>query len=73
VDGAQPVARRLSGKQEILFEFVVQGSTVKVTAIDGETGQEVSILGPAGGSRIALQAAALQKLRYVQKKQRGGE
>jgi hypothetical protein len=63
----------LSGKQEILFEFVVQGSTVKVTAIDGETGQEVSILGPAGGSRVALQAAALQKLRYVQKKQRGGE
>ncbi len=63
----------MSGKQEILFEFVVQGSTVKVTAIDGETGQEVSIMGPAGGSRIALQAAALQKLRYIQKKQRGGE
>jgi hypothetical protein len=61
----------LSGKQEILFEFFVQGSVVKVTAIDAATGLEVSIVGPAGAARTTLQAAALQKLRYVQRKQRG--
>ena len=68
MDSAQPVARRLSGKQEILFEFFVQGSVVKVTAIDPATGDEVSIVGPATAPRATLQATALQKLRYMQKK-----
>jgi hypothetical protein len=68
VDGAQPVPRSLSGKREILFEFFAQGSVVKVTAIDSVTGDEVSIVGPASASQATLQATALQKLRYVQKK-----
>jgi Domain of unknown function (DUF6898) len=74
LDGAQPVARSLSlsGGKEILFEFVAQGAVVKVTAIDPDSGLEVSIVGPASAPRTTLQAAALQKLRYVQKKQRGG-
>jgi hypothetical protein len=68
MDGAQPVARRLSGKREILFEFTAQGAFMKVTAIDPETGDEVSMVGPASAPRATLQAAALQKLRYVQRK-----
>ncbi|MGA9796104.1 MAG: hypothetical protein WBQ17_11295 [Rhizomicrobium sp.] len=76
MDGAQPVARRLigslSGGREILFEFFAQGAVVKVTAIDPATGDEVSIVGPARAPRATLQAAALQKLRYVQQK-RGGK
>jgi hypothetical protein len=73
VDGAQSLTRCLilGGEREILFEFVVQGSVVKVTAIDAASGEEASIIGPAGAARAPLQAAALQKLRYVQKKQRG--
>ena len=56
---------------EIFVEFVVQGSVVKVTAIDSKTGTEASIMGPANASRDALQAAAVRKLDYVLKKQRG--
>jgi hypothetical protein len=58
----------LTEPREILFEFIVQGTVVKVTAIDSATGEEASIVGPAGAARTALQAAALQKLRYVQRK-----
>jgi hypothetical protein len=58
----------LSGKREILFEFTAQGAFMKVTAIDPETGDEVSMVGPASAPRATLQAAALQKLRYVQRK-----
>ncbi len=41
---------------------------MKVTAIDATTGDEASIVGPAGAPRATLEAAALQKLRYVQQK-----
>ena len=49
--------------REILFEFQVIGSTVKVTAIDSVTGTEVSIMGPANASRADLQRVALAKLK----------
>lgn len=57
---------------EIYVEFVVQGSVVKVTAIDPNTGREACIVGPAGGSRAALSDAALRKLRFVLQKNNGG-
>jgi hypothetical protein len=63
----------LSGKREILFEFTAQGAFMKVTAIDPETGDEVSTVGPVSAPRTALQAAAMQKLRYVQSKQQRGK
>ena len=45
------------------------GNTVKVTAIDSETGLEASVIGPAGAARAALADAARRKLEYVAKKQ----
>ncbi len=57
---------------EIYVEFVVQGSVVKVTAIDPATGTEASIMGPSGAPRAALTEAAMRKLRYVQQKKNGG-
>ena len=57
------------GGDEIYIEFVVQGSVVKVTAIDSKTGIEASVIGPAGASRAGLSAAAVRKLEYVAKKQ----
>lgn len=48
----------------------MQGAFVKVTAIDSATGTEVSVVGPATAPRAALQAAAVNKLRYMIKKQR---
>jgi hypothetical protein len=47
---------------EIYFEFTAIGRNVKVSAIDAETGTEVSILGPVTASRADLQRLALQKL-----------
>jgi hypothetical protein len=56
---------------EVYFEFVAQGAVVKVTAIDAATGCEASIVAPAGATRAALEHAALRKLEYVIRKQRG--
>lgn len=63
--------RGLSGR-EILIEIVTVGPYAKVSAIDTETGTEVSIAGPANADRSSLQAAALAKLEFVLKKQSDG-
>jgi len=57
----------VAGK-EIYVEFVVMGNTVKVTAIDSETGLEASVVGPANAPRGALADAARRKLEYLEKK-----
>jgi hypothetical protein len=62
----------LAGRGEILVEFIVQGSYVKVTAIDPASGTEASIVGPASAPQAALKSAVLRKLDYVLKKQKGG-
>lgn len=51
---------------EVLFEFHRVGSYLKVVAIDGKTGVEVSVVGPASGSLELLKRTAVSKLRYVQ-------
>ncbi len=56
---------RATGGREILIEFVVQGSSVKVTAIDAATGTEASIVGPSSAARQALEAAAVRKLNFL--------
>ncbi len=48
--------------RDALFEFHRIGAFVKVTAIDSETGIEVSIVGPSNGSETMLRANALRKL-----------
>ena len=50
-------------RHEVYFEFVKIGNAVKVTAIDGRTGTEVSAMGPANSRQADLQQLALQKLR----------
>jgi hypothetical protein len=55
-------------RKEIYVEFTVFGNTVKVTAIDSETGLEASIVGPANAPRGALADAARRKLEYLEKK-----
>ena len=54
-----------SGKDEVLFEFVVQGNVIKATAIHAATGSEGSIVGPVNAGRDVLAQAALRKLQYV--------
>lgn len=53
---------------EILFEYVRNGSYVKVTAIETETKTEASVVVPANISQEQMQIQALNKLRYVLKK-----
>jgi hypothetical protein len=66
---AQP---ELAGRGEIYVEFVVQGNSVKVTAVDSASGTEACIVGPASAPQAALKAAVVRKLDYVLKKQNGG-
>ena len=53
---------------EVLFEYVRQGASVKVTAIETETGIEAVIIVPANLSETQMQTKALQKLRYIMQK-----
>lgn len=58
-------------KPDIYIEFTVQGRFAKVTAIDGATGLEASIVGPATAPRAALSAAAARKLQNLLRKEAG--
>jgi hypothetical protein len=53
------------GAQDVLIEFVAQGSFVKVTAIHAGSGTEASIVGPASAPRMTLEAAATRKLAFL--------
>lgn len=54
---------------DILFEYIKVGTSVKVTAIDAATGTEAVIIVPAGLSEKQMQQQAAQKLLYVLKKE----
>ncbi len=54
--------------KEIFVEFIQMGNTVKATAIDPDTGQEASIVGPASAARTILAENARRKLEYVKNK-----
>ena len=57
-----------AGGGEIFIEFVMQGNVVKATAIDGASGTEASVVGPASAPQAALADAARRKLEYLLKK-----
>ncbi len=48
-----------------LLEFIPQGTSVRVNAVDSATGVEVSIQGPASAGPAALERVAVAKLAYV--------
>ena len=53
---------------EILFEFIRQGSYVKVTAIEPETKVEAAVVVPASLSEDEMKFQTLNKLRYLLRK-----
>ena len=55
----------MNGQRHVLFEMIRIGNSVKMTAIDGATGQEAVIIGPASAGERTLKANALRKLDYV--------
>jgi hypothetical protein len=48
--------------REILFEFIRIGESVRVAAIDSETGLEAVAIGPAHAACADLEQLALRKL-----------
>lgn len=54
--------------KEVLLEFHRVGSYLKATAVDPSTLVEVSVVGPAVGSREMLRRTVLAKLDYVLKR-----
>jgi hypothetical protein len=52
----------MASPREILFEFVRIGDSVRVAAIDPESGEEAVAIGPASASRHDLEQLALGKL-----------
>ena len=69
----QGKARGSGAGREVIFEYVPVGASVKISAIDVETGTEVSVIGPSTASRMELERVALGKLRYVLEKKVSGE
>lgn len=53
-----------AGGREVIFEFNSIGASVKVTAVDVETGVEVSVIGPAHAPQRELERIAVQKLKH---------
>lgn len=51
--------------REVLFEVIFIGNVAKVTAIDVETGVEVSIIGPPNATQYSLKMNAMRKLLSV--------
>lgn len=62
----------LPPRQEIYFEFVAIGGSVKCTAIDPLTGREVSVIGPASALPRDLERLALAKLMRRLARDEGG-
>jgi hypothetical protein len=52
-----------AGDREVYFEFTAIGSSVKVVAIDADSGIEVAVLGPVSAARSDLRKLALAKLK----------
>lgn len=48
---------------EVFFEFINVGGSTRVTAIHGDSGVEVVVIGPVTAHRSDLQRLALNKLR----------
>ncbi len=48
---------------DVFFETIAIGTSVKVTAIHGDTGTEVVVIGPTAAAQSDLERLALQKLR----------
>ena len=55
-------------EREIFVEFVTLGNSLKATAIDGQSGIEASVIGPAGAPRSTMAEAARRKLEFLLKK-----
>jgi len=59
-----------AGKSEAIIEYTRVGNSVRVTAVDVETGTEVVFQAPVTASQADMQRTAINKLKYVLGKQK---
>ena len=59
-----------SKQREVIIEYAQYGSTLRVTAVDAETGLEVVFQVPANISMSEIERLAINKLTYVAEKQK---
>jgi hypothetical protein len=57
-------------QREILLEYTRIGNSVRVVAVDAETGTEVTFQAPLHTSSAEMQRTAVSKLKYVMGKQK---
>ena len=55
-------------RRDVFIEIVTLGNYAKVIAIDSATGTEVSVTCPANAPRASMEAAAVNKLEYILRK-----
>jgi tRNA nucleotidyltransferase (CCA-adding enzyme) len=53
----------MTDESQVYFEITIIGVSAKVTAVDGNTGIEVSVITPASTARADMQKLALAKLK----------
>lgn len=58
----------MSKNNEYILEFYQVGNSVKVTAIDPETGKEATIISPLNMTQEQAGKLAVQKLEYILQK-----
>ena len=55
-------------ERQVIYEYKQLGNTIKVTAVDVDTGIEVSTVVPTQLTQMQMNKAAYQKLLYVLEK-----
>ncbi len=60
-------------EDEIYFEIMIIGNSVKTVAIDVKSGTEVSIIAPRNTPVFSLKENAKRKLKYVMNKKENNE
>ena len=63
--GGQMSSGKDGSGREVYLEFLTVGDSIKVTAIDSESGTEVSIVGSSRAPKNELERVAIDKLQYV--------
>jgi ABC-type transport system involved in Fe-S cluster assembly fused permease/ATPase subunit len=62
----------MAERREVIFEFHRVGKAVKVSAVEAESGIEVSIVGDPSVGETTLKRLVLRKLDYVLARQKPG-
>ena len=56
--------------REILFEMIQMGNSIKVIAVDAQTGTEATVICPVTASEAQMKQMAMRKLKFILEKQK---